>query len=267
MEIISKISKGSRMDQVYIPKNRTGFAVGDHVVIRLLEALQEKKPPEKLYFYGVKRLEPVKSGIIHEIMQIIEKSVANYENIFVTGSFLERGFQFNDIDILIISKNKINQEIIKENIERKTGIKTHILILNNKELSKGLETDPLYHMILNRCIAKKRFIYKTKQTINYKFLDLHLLKSKTLSDNFDILSGKEKYNLVRNTIAIYLYLKKNKVTIDSVDKEIKKALKVNSQEIKSNVLNKKAFLKKYALIYNKALAMILKGIEHGSKQK
>ena len=264
MEIISKVSKGSKMDQIYIPKNRPGFTAGNFVVIKPLEAEREK-PAGKLYFYGVKELEPIKLEIIHEVLRIVDKLLSDYENIIVTGSFLEEGFNFNDIDILIVTKYKINQKAITEDIKKKTGVRGHILSLSNKELSNGLETDPLYQMMLSRCAAKKRFLYKTKRRINYKLLDLHLIKSKALPDNFDILSGKEKYDLIRNAVAICLYLDKKKVSVDSVDREIKKVLGVGIQEIKNNVLDKKAFLKRYKLIYEKASSRILRGIAQGSE--
>ena len=68
--------------------------------------------------------------------------------------------------------------------------------------------------------CKKRFVYKIKHKIDYKILDLHLLKSKLLIDNFDLLSGDEKYYLVRNLISISLYLQKKIVDKNRVDKEI-----------------------------------------------
>lgn len=253
------------MDQIYIPKNRTGFDIGNYVVIKPLETVREEKPLEKLYFYGVKNLEPIKLEIIHEVLTILNKYLDEYDNLILTGSFLEKGFHFNDLDILIVGNGKINREPIKEAIERKIGVKGHILTLSNKELAKGLETDPLYCVMLSKCVAKKRFLYKTKQTIDYKLLDLHLLKSKILLDNFDVLNGKEKYDLVRNVIAISLYLNENKVTVESVDAEIKRALGINVQEIKNNVLDKKEFLNRYKLIYDKTFSMILRGISHGSK--
>ena len=267
MEIVSKVSRGSKMDQIYIPKNRSGFDIGNYVIIRPLETNGEEKKFEKPYFYGVNNLESIKLEIVHEVLRTVNKSITKYDNVIITGSFLEEGFHFNDIDILIVTDNRVKQEPIKEAIERKIGIEGHILILSNKELVRGLETDPLYQMMLSRCVAKRRFLYKTSHILDYKLLDLHLIKSKTLLDNFDILSGKEKYGLVRNMVAIYLYLEKNKVTFESVDEEIKKSLEVKVQEIKDNVLDKKTFLKKYKLVYDKSFAMILKGVENGSKQK
>jgi len=265
MEIIGKISKGSKMDQVYIPKNRAGFSIGDYVVIKPLE---EEKPIERLYYHGIKNLEPIKINIIDEILGIIYNSLNNYDNIIITGSFLEEGFNFNDIDIILITKNKINTDIIKMSIERKTGLKAHILVLNNKELIKGIETDPLYQMMLSKCVAKKRFVYKTNNVKNYKLLDLHLIKSKVLLDNFDVLSGNEKYNLTRNMIAISLYIEKGRVNNELVNENIKKYFGLKDiQEIKQNIINKKDFLRKYKLMYNKTSAKILERTSHDTKQK
>ncbi|MEK6836974.1 MAG: hypothetical protein AABX94_04905, partial [Nanoarchaeota archaeon] len=185
--------------------------------------------------------------------------------IIITGSFLEEGFHFNDIDVLVLTEDKISLNIISLDVKKKTGINGHILVLSSKALVRGLEADPLYQMMLSRCVAQKRFIYKTKPALNYKLLDLHLFKSKTLLDNFDILNGREKYNLVRNLVAIYLYLNKKKITVESVDGEIKNIFGVNVLKIKDNVLDKKDFIRKYKLIYNKSFNLILRGIEHGSK--
>lgn len=265
MEIIGKISKGSKMDQVYLPKNRIGFAIGNYVVVKPLE---KKKSFGKLYFYGVKNLEPIKLETVHEILNIIDRTFNTYKNILITGSFLDEGFQFNDIDIIIIIDYKLSQNVIRNVIKRKTGINSHILVLSNKDLIRGLETDPIYQIMLSKCISKKRFVYKAKHKIEYKLLDLHFLKSKTLIDNFDVLNGNEKYNLVRNMMAIHLYLNNMKVSKELVDKEIKKDFGLRDiKELKQNLIDKKDFLKKYKLIYYQTFSKILKGIESGIKQK
>jgi len=257
MEIISRISKGSKMDQIYIPKNRSGFSIGSYVIIKSLE---KKKITEKPYFYNIKYIEPIKLEIINKIINIFDKNCV-YENIIFTGSFLDKGFNFDDIDIILIGEDKLN---IKKIIESKIGIKAHIILLNNKILMKGLETDPIYQMMLSKCIAKKRFIYKVKHKMNYKLLDLHLLKSKTLIENFDILDGNEKYYLTRNLISIFLYLKNKKISKEIVDNEIKKIFNVNIKEIKQNILGNK-FLKRYKDIYEKTFNEIMKGIKNGAK--
>ena len=263
MERIGKVSKGSKMDQIYIPKNRTGFGIGNHVLIKSLET---QKPIVRPYFYGIKFVEPLKLEIIREIIKIVDNSLESYENIIFTGSFLDPGFQFGDLDLIIVADGKVDLNYL--GIEKKIGIKTHILTLSNKTLIEGLGVDPLYQMMLNRCIAKKRFFYKKKNKINYKMLDLFLLKSKNLIDGFDVLNGNEKYDLVRNTVAIYLYLQDKRLRKELVDDEIKKTFGLKEiSELKQNIVEKNGFLKRYNSLHNLVFAKILKGIENGAKQK
>ena len=169
MEIIGKISKGTKMDQIYLPKKRYGFNPGEYVVIAPIEV---KKNLEKPYFYNVKNLEPIKLKIIEEIFDILDGSIEEYENLLITGSFLNAGFNFNDIDIMIISDRQIDINSIKKLIENRIGINPHIISLNNKVIIKGLSLDPLYQMMIDKCVSKKRFIYKISRKIDYKLLEL-----------------------------------------------------------------------------------------------
>jgi len=139
--------------------------------------------------------------------------------------------------------------------------------LDDKALIKGLETDPIYQMMLSRCIAKKRFIYKTKNKINYKLLDLHLLKSKSLIDNFGLLNGEEKYYLTRNMVAISLFLQNKKIDKEKVDKEIIRIFDLRDiNDIKQNILDKNNFLKNYKNVYKKTFDMVMESI-NGPKQE
>lgn len=263
MEIIGRVSKGSKMDQVYIPKNRGGIAIGNYVIIKPLE---EKNHIEKFYFYGIKDIEPIKFRMVKEVMRIVDKNLGTYDNIVVTGSFLDKGFHFNDMDIILVVETEINANRIKKDILEEIGIKPHILILSNKSLIKGLEVDPLYRMIFSKYISKNRFVYKIKPKLDYKLLDLHLLKSKVLINNFDFLNGSEKYNAVRNMIAIWLYIKRQKINKEIVDHEIKINFDLeNIDKLKQNMVGKKTFLKKYKLIYHKIFLKILRGIENDTK--
>ncbi len=252
------------MDQIYIPKNREGFGIGSYVVLKPLGTKKFEKP----YFYNVKNIEPIKIRIVNEIMGIVDSITDNYENIIITGSFLSKGFNFNDIDVIILSNNKLNERYIKKSIEDAIQIKIHLLLLNSKTLLEGLSTDPLYQMMLSKCIAKKRFIFKIRHRIDYKLLDLHLLKSRLLIDNFDYLDGNEKYYLVRNMIAVFLYLQYRKINNERTDEEIKKQFNLSDIiEIKQNMLNKKTFLTRYKEIYKKTFCQIMKNIKNGPKQK
>lgn len=254
------------MDQVYLPKNRHGFTVGSYVVLSPIKSVDDQKT-ERPYFYNIAELEPIKIQVIQEIFEIIDQYSNTYENIIITGSFLEKGFHFNDIDILLISDHGEEKKQMQEAGEERLGIKAQILVITNQELLKGLATDPLYEMMLSKCVAKKRFIYKTEREINYKILDLQLLKSKAFINNFDLLDGNEKWYLVRNMICISLFLQNKKVNRENIEKEIKEQFGIESKRIKENMIEKKAFLLKYRKLYQKTFMFILNTINHGTKQK
>ena len=260
VELISRISKGTRMDQIYIPKERMpGFELGATVLIK--PVLEKAKP--KPYYYKASNLEPIKNEIIAEILNYFEQ----FENAIITGSFLEKGFDFKDIDVLLITDKKIGTDSIKYHFEREFGISIHITVIGFKSLLKGLSTDPLFQMMLSKFVSKKRAIFKIKNEINYKLLDLHLLESKALIGNFDFLPGNEKYKLTRNLIAIKLFMEDKKISIDAVNSQIDSYFGEGAiKHIKENLLDK-GFLDKYKKLYDKIFKVILNGIKNDSKQK
>lgn len=270
VEIIGRISRGSKMDQIYIPRNRIGFGTGEYVLISPLrnkiEEIELEKKKHELYFNNVDKLESMKIKVIREIMGLIDKKIDS-QNIIITGSFLDKGFSFNDIDILILSEEKVNTEIIKREIQELEGIKTHVILLDNKTLSLGLSFDPLYNLMLSKCVSKNRIIFRIKRRINYKLLDLNLLKSKTLIDNFDALNGNEKYYLTLNMVSILLFIQGMKLSKDLVNKNIEKMFSVKIEEIKENILPMQDFLKKYREIFNKTLNLILDSINKVKKNE
>jgi len=267
MELISKISKGSRMDQIYIPKNRQGFSLGSYVVIQPL--LKKETPAENPFFYHTGNLETLKVKIIDEIFYTIEKNIESYENIIITGSFLERGFRFNDIDVLIISDECIIERDCKKILEEHIGITIHLIIIDNKSFINGLRTDPLYQAMVSKCVSKKRFVYNVRNEFKYKILDLHLLKSKALIDSFDILSGDEKYEMVRNAASIALFMDNKKISKENIDKFINTLFGKNmNKEIKENMIfDKQDFLRRYKSFHEALFKKILNGIKNESKQK
>lgn len=257
------------MDQIYLPKNRNGFSSGTYVVIYPLNKIEKREDESeklKLFYYSTGKIEPVKIKIIEEIMEILDNKIEN-ENIIITGSFLEKGFNFNDIDILIIHKDKTNISLLNKQLDELFGIKIHIIQLTNKELSSGLSTDPLYNLMLSKCVSKNRLIFNVKREINYKFLDLNLLKSKTLIDNFEILNGKEKYYFTMNMISILLFMQGRKLSREVINREIENSFNVEINDIKNNMLNK-LFLDNFREIFNKTFNLILENIgesENGKK--
>lgn len=246
------------MDQIYIPKERPlGFEIGMPVLINPATEAEEIKP----VYYNIGKLEPIKVTIIQKIFSELSK----IDNIVVTGSFLENGFLFNDIDLILIDDKKIDSKKLEQNLKDLFVLNFHIIPLDYPTLIKGLETDPLYQAMLSKYVVKKRLIFKFKNKINYKLLDLHLLKSKPLLENFDCLTGSQKYDMARNLIAIFLFLDKKKINNEAINHNIKKLLKEEPLNIKLNVIiNKAIFLKEYKKLYNGLFNKILEGIKHGS---
>ena len=266
MEILSRISKGSKMDQIYIPKNRAGLNIGDFVLVKLIsseEQEQIKKQGNNLkkpFLYGINQIEPIKMEIINKIFGILDKF--QFENVIITGSFLENGFNFNDIDLLLISKeeNPAKKKIIESQIINSIGIKPHIILLSKKILISGLETDPIYESMVSRCISRERIVFNYKRHILPRLLDLQLLKSKDLIGNFQEYNGKEKEYFVKNLISISLFLQGKKIKQEEIIRKIKTELKTSLEEIKENILEKE-FERNYERLYKETFNKILKEAE------
>jgi hypothetical protein len=249
VNLISKISKGTKMDQIYLPKLRPpGFAQGDFV-----EIIPTKKEKRSFYTHNLHQLEPIKNLIKDEIFNYFEK----VNNVIIIGSFLEKGFNFNDIDVILVDKIKVNKNW-EEYFRKKLGIDIDFICLNRKSLKKGVNTDPLFQMMMSRYLAKKREFFKFKNEFDYKQLDLHLLKSKTLLTSFEVLTGKEKYKLTRNLMAIKLFLEGEKLSKEIVHKKIEKIFGNDIiKKLKENLIEKEIFLKKFRKIYNQLFDKIM----------
>lgn len=115
--------------------------------------------------------------------------------------------------------------------------------------------------MLSKCISKKRIIINEKRKINYKLLDINLLKSNSLIDNFDILNGEEKYYLTLNMIAILLFIQNKKLTKKIVEDTIEKTFNIKIEKIKYNLIEKSTFIKKYKEVYKKTFDLILQNIK------
>ncbi len=266
IKLIGRISRGSRMDQVYLSKNRLGLAVGEYVTVQPLEKEGQKNRRTKKYFYGINRLEPVKLEIAEKVFSLLERRIGRYENILITGSFLEKGFSFNDLDIVLVSEEKINPKRLGEELEKFSGIKNHLIHLSHADLTRGLARDPLYQLMLGRCLARKRIIYRINPIIDYKLLDLQLLQSKLLPENFELLSGNEKYYLTRNLAAIRAYLPFGRVRPSEVEELIKRQFLLSDISlIKENRISKKGFLAGYKKLYDQTFKLILGGHKNAAE--
>lgn len=253
------------MDQIYLPKHRFGLNAGSYVLVKELDKIKEKQ--EKLFFYNIKKIEKVKIIIIKEIINVLNKY--NFDNVIITGSFVDEGFNFNDIDIILIKDENININEVKDELRENFGINSHLILIDNKSLLKGIATDPLFQTMLSKYVSRKRSIYNVKPELKHKLLDLHLLKSNLLIKHFDVLNLNEKLDLLRNLISINLFItKKQIISKDEVYSKIEELFGDNIiEDLRSNLVDKKKFIKKYKQLYDKTFKKILEGVRNESKQK
>ena len=251
------------MDQIYLPKQRSGLPVGSYVSIRLV---LKDRIAFKPIFYGVKKIEPIKMEIVKKVFSLIE-GIVECSNIIVTGSFIKQGFGFRDLDVLVVySGEKVNEKEIAQKIKEQIGAKAHVIFLTDKELSIGAARDPLYLAMINRCIARNRFTYHLqKRIIHPQLLDVHLLKSKVVFYSFDFMSGNDLYYAVRNIVAISLFLK-GRISAELIGKEIENIFSISEEDIRRKAFKKTSFLKKYQRFYNTTFKEILKHA-HDAKSK
>src|SRR3989344_3288307 len=126
-----QVSKGTRFNQIYIPKNKEGeFEVGDIVQVKLVS----KK--NKLYYSkNLQKLSPFKEKIIQEIFSEVSK-FREVKQVFIFGSFLTKKIDYNDIDIILISDNEKIEEKVYDGLIERLNLKFHVVSFKGEGLEK-----------------------------------------------------------------------------------------------------------------------------------
>ena len=262
-QLIKKISKGTRFNQIYLQKNEgIGFEPGKSVVISPLEDIIVKEPA--IFEYNVK-LKSLKREIVKLVFKIVD-SWGYYNNIIITGSFLDGGFNFEDIDIIIINPGNMEKEKLKKSIEENTGISPHLIFIDSESFNKGIKRDPLFRLMVDRYVSAKRAIFRKDREINYKLLDIYLLKNKNLIEGYDLFSIKQRKKLLRDFVSIKLFSENKEVTINNIEKETNRLFGrdiIESLFYYGNNEEKHKFIAKLKKEFNKLEKYILK---NASKQ-
>lgn len=250
------------MDQIYLPRQREGFPVGSFVEISPVIPVQKV---ESLAFYNTQNIEPIKLHMIKEMFRIIEEH-NNVENVIVAGSFFNEGFHFNDIDVIVISDKDIDQKMIQARLEETLGGKFQVVELSKKEFQDALLQEPMMDCMVQKCVSRESFVVPSTKQMNWKSLDLSLLSSELLIENFPFLSTNERYKQVRNLIAIYNFIENKRMSSvdDSIDALFGKGISV---ALRNGTLELKDFRKKYKQVYQKLQKIIFAGFKDDSEPK
>lgn len=252
-KFIHRISRGSRFNQIYIPREMEKvFGVGDLVSIELVEKNVQIFCSKNLM------LSKFKEKLAEEIFSFLCNFKA-IERIFLVGSFISQKIDYRDIDLLIVVKDKneiIENEIYSKLID-KFNLKFHLILIPEDRLARLAEICPLTRSMLYSHVSNKKFIMPERKIDknHIKFLLMmpeDLLKIKANSRTF--------YDSIRRLITIERFLDNKDIAPEKIDKELKNTLGNLYEYIKDNDEIDKSIINKLRVIIKKRLKNIYKKI-------
>ena len=220
-----RVSKGSKFNQIYLPKEMENIIeVGDLVQVKLLE----KKP--KIYYKNQEKLSEFKEYIVKNIFSIIGKN-NEIETAFIVGSFLEDNY--NDIDVILITNNEYLEKTLYSQLSKGLDQKFHIISFNKEKLKIFIETDPLIRAMFNNYISNKKINLGFNKKINWNHLNFLLMMPEDLLDLE--VSSRIYFDNLRRLITIERFLNNKQLSRKIILDEILNILPENLlNRIRSN---------------------------------
>lgn len=235
-KFIKNVSKGSRFNQVYVPKDMESLIeVGDEVEVRLI-----KKHIGLHYSKNLKKLSEFKEGLIKGIFSFLNENF-DIVAIFAVGSFLTEKINYNDIDIVLIKDKKINdfEEAVYGKLVEKFNLKFHLLAIEEKKILDLLKICPLTMSMFSKFICNKPFNIEKERFIDKKHIKFLLMMPYDLLEIR--LSSRSFFDSIRRLITIERFLKNKILDTEDINIEIKHFMpeilyrKVrNNEEIENN---------------------------------
>jgi|SRR3989338_618696 len=209
-----KVSKGSRFNQIYVPKSMENLVeVGDEVEVTLI-----RKHAELHLSKGLK-LPHFKKGLIRDIFSFLD-GIADASFIFVVGSFLTEKINYNDIDVVLITSSpdgKFEESVYNKIIER-FNLKFHILALEEKRFRHLLEICPLTRAMLSNYVCNKPIAVADRRSIETKHIKFLLMMP------YDLLeikiNSRAFYDSLRRLITIERFLRNKSLDMPEINEEL-----------------------------------------------
>ncbi len=219
VKFIKNVSKGSRFNQVYIPKDMENLIeVGDEVEVRLV-----KKSASLYYSKNLKKLSEFKESLIKGIFSFF---IENFDifAVFVVGSVLTEKVNYNDIDLVLITDKKISnfEEMVYNKLIEKFNLKFHLLAIEEKNFLDLLKICPLTMSMFSKFICNKPFSIEKEKIIDKKHIKFLLMMPYDLLEVK--LSSRSFFDSIRRLITIERFLKNKILDIESINGELKKLL-------------------------------------------
>jgi len=238
-KFIKTVSKGSRFNQIYVPKSMESLIeVGDKVEVRLV-----KKLIEIHYSKGLKELSQFKENLIKSIFSFLNENF-DFHTMFIVGSFLTEKIDYNDIDIVIIADKKdenFEEEIYNKLIE-KFNLKFHVLIIEEKKFWRLLKICPLTKAMFSNFVCNKPIKIPNESLVNKNHIKFLLMMPYDLLEIR--LNSRSFFDSLRRLITIKRFLKNKSLGIAEINEELKMLMadflykKIrDNEEIEKNSIN------------------------------
>lgn len=254
------VSRGSRFNQIYVPKNMGNLIqVGDEVEVRLI-----KKHTTLHYSNGLAKLSEFKENLIKEIFSFLNGNFeVNY--IFIVGSFLTEKISYNDIDIVLIAKksNKEFEETVYKKLIEKLNLKFHALAIEEERFWHLLKMCPLTRAMFNNFISNQPIKIPSIKLIDKKHIKFLLMMPYDLLEIK--LGSRAFFDNLRRLITIEKFLKNESLNMLKIIRELKNLVNdvlfnkiKNNEEIEENSVN---FLRKIIMAKLKLIETLIKNGE------
>ncbi len=262
IKFIHHISKGSKFNQIYIPKEaESNFEVGDLVEIKLI-----KKKQNLFYSLNLEKLSSFKEKLIKELFSFFSK-YKEIKQVFIFGSFLTKNIEYHDIDILILTdrETKNLEKNLNDNLIEEFNLKFHITIGKEDRIKETLKICPVTRSMLYYYASNKKFDLPKETAINESHLKYLLMMPEDLL-KIKLPFGKVYYSSLRKLIVIERFLKKNEIAPDEIDSELLKLIKKMELDVlKENLPIEGVLLKDVKSVIRKKLNIINDLIKNGKK--
>lgn len=235
------VSKGSRFNQIYVPRSMDGLiGAGDLVEVRLLKKCQE------LFLSNKKiKLSDFKKRLIKDVF-IVLKKYNNIKSAFFVGSFLTKIVGYKDIDITLITDKKgsgVFLEKVKDELANKFNQNFHLISYTEKELRDLLAVCPLTIAMFTDFVSNKKASFREKTKLDKKHLLFLVMMPEDLL-KIEMPSRVFFENLRRLT-TIEKFLEKKSLDRQSIENDLRIRIKkelysrlksdgaINDEELKS----------------------------------
>jgi len=261
IKFVHRVSKGSRFNQIYVPKEyEQAFHVGDIVQVMLLE-----KKTKLYYSKNLRKLSEFKEKLIKDIFSQLSK-FKEIKQVFIFGSFLTKKADYNDIDIFLISDNEDIDKQVHENLTDKFNMKFHVIALNEENLKHQLKISPMIRSMFYYFVSNKTFSIPKDREVDINHIKYLLMFPEDLLE-VSLDEGKVYYDTLRKLFAIEYFLRNEDIAPDLIDSELEKLIdKKKLDFIKENRALDKNLLKEINTIMKDKIKLIYKLLKNVKKR-